>query len=73
MVRSGFHLELVHGLAGSGVHKMIAGIGRHVLHLLPIDLGFARAYLLRRTERYAEKHARKRWIMRTGDAAERRF
>ena len=32
--RSGFHLELVHGLASGGIDQMIAVTGRHSLHLL---------------------------------------
>ncbi len=45
--RSGFHLELLHSVAGCGVHKMITGLVRHCLHLLFVISGFiARAYLL---------------------------
>jgi hypothetical protein len=53
--RSGFHLELIHGLAGSGVYKMIAGIGRHVSISFDSIWVIARAYLLRLQKGYSKK------------------
>ena len=39
-LRGGLHLELIHSLTGSRVHKMIAGIGGHRFASPFIELGF---------------------------------
>ena len=43
---SGFHLELIHGLAGTGINQMIAVSVGHSLHLLFTFRVFAHTYLL---------------------------
>ena len=50
----GLHLELIHGLAGSGIDQVITGVGRYAsISFIFIWDSIARTYLLPDRARYA--------------------